>query len=96
LKRQVIGSAIHAVSAGYTNPPAPEYRKSCVVELPFTIVRGRRTFVALDSDGLVVWRGILEPGGDMDALVDDLYEILHRTSSAAVATAAPVLTLFEA
>ncbi len=76
MSRQAIGSAIHAPAAGYINPPAPEYRRSCVVELPFTIERGCRTFVALDSNGYTVWHGILEPGGDMAQLVTDLRGIL--------------------
>ena len=74
-------SAIRATPAGFTNPPASEYRKSCVVELPFTLVRGSRTFVAIDSEGAVMLTGILEPGGDMDGLVADLRGLLELLDS---------------
>ncbi len=36
-----------------------------------------RTFVALDSDGVVVVRGIFEPGGDKAWLLRDLQTILE-------------------
>lgn len=69
---QIICSAIYARTADHSNQPAPAYRTSCVVELPFTLVSGSRTFVALDSEGVVMSTGILEPGGDMGRLVADL------------------------
>ena len=75
-------ATIYAKSEGYENEPAPEYRTSAVVELPYTIVRGCRTFVALDETGFVIARGLLAEGGDMRTLVDRLQQVLEVTHPA--------------
>ncbi len=73
----ITSATVYAKSEGYDNPPPPEYRTSTVVELPYMLIRGCRTFVALDSTGLVVARGLLEDGGDMAGLLEDLRQILR-------------------
>lgn len=74
---QISNTAIFARSAGYSNTPIPRYRTSCVIELPLTLVSGSRTLLALDSEGVAVATGILEPGGDMDGLASDLHALLE-------------------
>ena len=72
--RPEIRRAICAREAGFPEDDgAPEYHRSCVRETQFTLVRGCRTFVALDSEGVVLMHGVLEPGGDKEGLVHDLY-----------------------
>ena len=95
MSRQVIDveSAIFARSAGLRNTDTPPYRTSCVLEMPFTLVRRCRTFAALDHEGVVIGRGILEPGGDMDGLVADLRSILALIDGPLSVASGPALAL---
>ena len=93
MSHQIVGNAIFARSAGLCNTTTPPYRTSCVLAMPFTLVRGCRTFAALDHEGVVVGRGILEPGGDMDGLVSDLRGILALIDGPLPAAAGPALAL---
>ena len=90
---QIVANALYARSAGHRDTPTPRYRTSCVLEMPFTLVRGCRTFAALDSEGVVVGRGILEPGGDMDGLVSDLRAMLALIDGPLPVATGPALAL---
>ncbi len=93
MNHQIVGNAIFARSAGFGNTDTPLYRTSCVLEMPFTLVRGCRTFAALDHEGVVIGRGILEPGGDMDGLVADLRGILALIDGPSPVVVGPALAL---
>lgn len=77
----LIGSALHAPDEGLPITGGLKYKTDCITEVPFTIVRGCRTLVALDETGFVIARGILEPGGNRQKLVDDLDTLLQMSSS---------------
>jgi hypothetical protein len=64
--------AVYEPSRGMENSPEMKMVRTGILELAIRFVPGCRTFAAIAEDGVVTHLGIMEPGGDEDAMLDEL------------------------
>jgi hypothetical protein len=64
--------AVYEPARGMENSPEMEMLRPGVCEVALRFVEGTRTFAAVSGDGVVRHLGIMEQGGDEEAVLDEL------------------------